>query len=180
MVPSCKANLLHRLRKGYCYVLAFFWITGLLFGIWVYDSAEDSLLVLMRGVSQYTVSIVGLLCVTLLPFLLSAIAVFYSMPQLIFPICCLKGFLFSFVSVGVMQSFGSAGWLLRGLLLFSESTTMPLLYWYWTYCLSDRQRKCGYQMMYVLALSFLTASMDYRFISPFLVQMISNLERVNG
>lgn len=159
-------------RKACRFILAFFWISGLICGFLVYLSAETSLVPLMHSILSETVSIVSLLCVTALPFLLSIFMVFFSKPWLILPICFCKAFLFSFVSIGILQLYGSAGWLIRFLLLFSDCVTVPFLYWFWLRCLTRTDLFFGCTSAFLLALGFLIGSMDYRIISPVLARLI--------
>ena len=68
------------------------------------------------------------LCLFLsLPFLLTC--VFWILgPAFLFPICYGRAFLFAFVHTLFFISFGSAGWLLRWLFLFSDCMSLPLFY----------------------------------------------------
>ena len=86
---------------------------------------------LMRGAMDSAVSIVSALCVLLLPLFFSALAVYFSKPKLLYGIAFLKAFTFAFVSAGITSGFGSAGWLARRLLMFSDSLSLPLLWLYW-------------------------------------------------
>ena len=166
------SGLPYKLRKGYRFVLAFFWIVGLLCGITVYISAEDSLFPVMRSISFHAVSIVSLLCVNLFPFLLSAFAVSSSKTVLMLLICFSKAFLFSFVSLGISQTYGSAGWLIRSMLLFSDCLTTPMLYWFWLRHLPENRPYVGWETFGMSALGILIGSVDYRIISPFLASLI--------
>lgn len=160
-------------RRKHCgWFLASLWILGLSSGIWAYASAGDSVTSLMRGTVSGAVSIVSLLCVTGLPFLLSAFAVFISCPWLIFPLAFLKGVLFSFTAMGIIVTFGSAGWLIRQLLCFADVAAMPLLYWFWLLCFRTGEWFGGMQLMLTAALLFLLGSIDYCLISPYLANLI--------
>ena len=172
------AQFLHRdslqiLRKGSTFFLAFFWLSGLICGILVFLSAGNSLIPLMRSALSAPVSIVGLLCVSMLPFLLSVFAVFVSNPRLILLVSFGKAFFFSLVSLGVIQAFGSAGWFVRWLLLFSDSVSLPLLYWYWCRYISGSREFCGWETCGVLSLGLLIGSVDYCLVSPFLALLIN-------
>lgn len=159
-------------RKGSRNHLAFSWIAGLLFGSLAYLAAGEWSLSLMRSALYAPVSIVGILCVSLLPFLISAYAVFLSNFSLLLLISFAKAFLFSFVSLGIWVSFASAGWLMRILLLFADWTCLPLLYGFWLRSLS---RRVGlWETMLVFALIGLLGSIYFRVISPFLVGLIES------
>lgn len=166
------SDLPHWWRKSCRCFLAFFWVTGLACGILVHLTAGSLLVPLMRSAACAPVSIFGLLCVSVLPFLLSAFVVFLSKPVLLLPICFGKAFLFSFVSLGIYQAFGSAGWIFRWLLLFNDCACVPLLYWFWLRYLSgDRPLYC-WEAALILSLEMLIGSVNYNIISPFLARLI--------
>lgn len=159
-------------RRGCRFFLACSWLSGLVCGILVSLSAGSLLVSLMRSTLYVPVSIVGLLCVTILPFLFSALAVFLSRPGLLLPICFAKAFLLAFVSVGILRAFGSAGWLLRWLLLFGDCASVPVLYWFWLRYISGNRPLCGWEAISMLSLGLLIGSVNYSVISPFLVRLI--------
>lgn len=165
-------DTIHRWSKGFRLYLAFSWIAGMVCGSFFYLWAGESIFILMRSVVYSPVSIVGVLCVSLLPILISAYAVFLSNLSLLLSICFAKAFLFSFVSLGILWAFASAGWLMRILLLFSEWTSLPILYWYWLRCLNPDHRVNLWETAWVCSLMLLMGSIHFRVISPFLVRLI--------
>ena len=163
---SSSAPLQERRKKDRL-LLAFFWCAGLFCGMSGYLTAGMSFLPWMRGAVLGSVSIVGLLGITILPFLISALAVSFSIPWLQLLVCFCKAFLFSFVSLGVWQAFGSAGWLAWLLLMFSDCMGMPLLYGFWLRHLSGDSAVGRLETGCYLAAFVLLGSVDYRIISPF-------------
>lgn len=170
------ARFLHHLdfplsRRTYGPILALIWASGLGCGIFCWFLADSSLFSLMRSALSCSVSIVSLLSVTALPFLLSALVVFFSCHGLLFVISFGKGFLFSFVSMGTLACFGCAGWLVQLLLCFSDLVSLPILYWFWLRCF--RYPEDGFHCIGLLtaALLFLISSLDYCLIAPFLADM---------
>lgn len=159
-------------RKGSTFFLALSWCLGLISGIVLFLFAGTQILPWMRSTAYGAVSIVGLLCVTLLPFLFSAFAVFISEPWLLLPISYGKAVLFSLISLGILQSFGSAGWLVRLLLMFSDSVSVPLLYCFWHRHISGRRKLAFSEAWNAVSLCILIGSIDYCLVSPFLAQMI--------
>lgn len=172
MTRFLSSDLLHWRRKGSKLILAFSWLLGLICGILVCLSAGNSFASWMRSTVYGAVSIVSLLFVTILPFLFSALAVYLSKPVLLLVICFCKAFLLSYVSLGVYQAFGSAGWLVRYLLSFSECMSAPLLYWCWQRYLLGKASLFGWESAYAFALAVLIGSADYCIISPFLASLI--------
>ena len=151
-------------RKGMPFVLAVCWTSGLLCGVFCYHASPLEIPSLMHRAISCSASIVGLLSAALLPALLSSFFLAFSMPWIILVICFVKAFLFSFVSIGILMSFGSAGWLLRYFLLFSDCAALPVLYWYWLHSLSGQGRACSIVCTGVVAL---VTVLDYRVIAPF-------------
>ncbi len=160
------------LRKGSRQVLAFCWISGLICGILVFLTASDSLFPLMRSIPFGTVSIVGVLYASVLPFLLSVFLVLLDRPVLIFLLCFFKAFLLTYLSLGILRHFGSAGWVFQCLLLFSELISTPLLYCFWHRNVARKVVLCWQEASAVLALVILAGSIDFCIISPFLASLI--------
>ena len=108
----------------------------------------------------------------LLPYLAVLLAAIYSKSSVLYPICFIKLFTFSFVLMGLRLAFGSAGWLVCGLLMFSDFISvlflvslcfhhihgfLPSVYW-----------DIGNRMIGIIAISLL----EYYYIAPFLAQII--------
>lgn len=127
----------------------------------------------MLGAVRGAQSIASLLMITLFPFLISAFAVSFSMAWVLFPVCFCKAFAFSFVSMGVAQAFGYAGWLVRLLLLFSDCAGMPVLYGFWLRHLPGGRPADAWETVFLLAAFLLLGSVDYHIVSPFLAGLLS-------
>ena len=153
-------------------LLSSLWIMGLLSGIWVFAASDPSVISLMRSAVYSPVSIVGLLFVTGLPFLLSAFAVFLSCRWLVLSIVFCKGICLSYVSLGVMLSFGNAGWLICLLAGFSDAVAAPLLFWFWMTCFEDNDPLRRYKCLMTAAIVILAGSVEYSLIQPFLAELL--------
>lgn len=159
-------------RKWRRIVLAFLYCAGLLIGAMLAVQASDCFLTWMRSVEIIRMSIVGLLTVTTLPFLISALAVLISQSWLLFPICFLKALSFGFCSGGVWFVFGSAGWLGCGLLLFTDLCALPVLFCYWLRHIEGTKTALSEAALY-MSLLFLAGSLDHCLISPFAAGILS-------
>ena len=155
-------------RKWSKSILALSFIFGALFGFKLFFSAENYLTSLMGGAILCSVSIVQLLIPFLLPFLFSAIAVYLSAPWLIYAVCFLKTALFSYISCGVVSLYGSAGWLVHILFLFSDIFYLVLLYWYWIRHVSSGKAFSTAEAFRFLLAASLISGIDFYIISPFL------------
>ena len=165
-------RFLHRLCSSTA--LACCWFCGLLIGFLYGRNADPSYFYLMRMAASSCMSIVGLLTALCLPFLISALAVFLMRPQWMLLICFLKAFTFACCGCALTAAFGSAGWLVRILLQFSDCCTIPFFYWFCMRNLSGFStdtpsdlRVCGIALMIV-------GTLDFCVISPFLVKLIDN------
>lgn len=171
------ARLFHRnsppwRRKYRAAVLAFCYLSGLLSGISIFRCAGGYPDSLMRSALSAPVSIVGLLCVNLLPFLFSAFAVFVSRPGLLYLVSFADALVYGFIALGVMRCFGSAGWLIRWLLCFSGSASAPVLYFYWLRNLRSDAFSTS-KTAGIFSLLLLIGSVDFCLISPFLARLIN-------
>lgn len=151
--------------------LAFCWCAGLLGGCILSRQTDQIHFSLMREAVNRSVSIVGLFAV-LLPFLISAIAVYFTQVWLIFPVSFLKAFSFAYVAASVTQAFGTCGWLIRLLLLFTDVCTVPILFWCWLRFLNGSLNKRSAEMMLCAAICIAICGFDYFVISPFLNGLI--------
>lgn len=154
-------------------VLAVCWCVGLLFGIFVSLSAGDFLASTMHAALSGSLSIFGLLTVILLPFLLSALAVSISMPILLIPIVFLKAFLFAFTGMGILTAFYAARWVLAGLLLFCDTLTQPLLWWFWLHAIPNGGSFLLRRALICVIGTVLVGLFDFYFVAPFLANLIS-------
>ena len=155
-------------RKELSMVLAACWFCGLLCGVFYFSICNDSVVSLMHRMVLCSASIVGTLSACFLPFLLTLYFVAISKVWAVFGICFFKSFLFSFVSIGCLTTFGSGGWLLRYFLLFCDCVVLPALLWYWMRFISAPFRACWTVTTIAFAIAILLiAALDYRIIAPF-------------
>ena len=131
MFPWHFRNLLKERCKVSRYLLAFFWISGLVLGCVYFQKYQMVFLPLMRTVRFDRVSIVGIAVSVFLPFLFSAFAVYIQKPILIYGICFIKAFILAFSAYGLTVSFADQGWLVRTVLLASDFCMIPILFWFW-------------------------------------------------
>lgn len=171
MRGHCYSNKLHFFRKGYRLYLAIFWIAGFLTGMWSWFSAGPCCLSMMRTTPNGCMSIVGLICVNILPFLFSAFAVYVSIPEMIFPLCFCRAFFTFVLSLGIMQSFPCAGWLFC--ILLQGCITDPLLYFYWLRIVTPKRHLCHpLAFLGIMVAVILAVSMDFYIISPVLEELL--------
>lgn len=172
MARYSSADMPYLHRKHSCFYLALCWFWGLLCGAVFFQHSRPFALSLMRSAIGAPVSIVGLFCIGFLPFLFTAFAVYISQPRLLLLTCFCKACAFSFAFAGIYEAFGSAGWLLRILLLFSDSVYTLFLYCLWLRLLSGRQFRCFSDTVIYFLIAVWTCGVDYYIIAPFLAELI--------
>lgn len=164
----------HKCRS--CVVfLAFLWICGLFCGMFFVSVAEDAFLPLMRTVAYSRVSIVGLAAVLVFPLAISAATVYLTVPAFLFPICFFKAFSFGCCLYSVSVAFGSAGWLVRVLLLFSDSCMMVPLLWFWCRHQAGNRDLIKQDLVVCASCAALIGATDYFLISPYLAELMNHL-----
>ena len=159
-------------RKQYIF-LALLWLIGLLLGACLAICADPPFTSLMYSAMESPVSIVRLLAVTVLPFLLSAFAVYFHVSRLVFPICFLKAFSLGFCTAGVAISFGNAGWLVRWLLFFTAFSSAPVLLWFFQKCLEGNSGQIWRHFGCACACVAVIAGVDCCVVSPFAATLLS-------
>lgn len=147
-------------------LLCFCWILGMVLGA-VFSAGADSTFLLLMRRTDFSVSIVGLLLVAMLPFLFTAYAVFLSNRFLIIIFAFLKAFSFSYCLFGLSVVFGNGFWLAWIILMFSDLGTLPVLMWLWIHCLGPSERSLRTKFICCLSVSALVVMVDYWMISPF-------------
>lgn len=147
--------------------LAVFWVFGLLIGLYISFRTPILFFSLMRTYAYERVSILGLVLIVSFPLILSAIAVRFSTPLLFLPVAFLKAFCFSYCSNGIVLAFGSAGWLVRWLFVFSDSCAVIVLFWFWIRNIAG-DRGLFTRDFFIGVLSIiLFCCIDYFVVSPF-------------
>ena len=106
------------------------WLLALFLGTYCAFVADSSVLSLVRQTVFGRVSTVCLMSAQFLPFLIVAYAAFIPNRIMTVAVCACKMFLFTFSGALVWIAFGSAGWLIRSLFLFSDICLFPVLLWF--------------------------------------------------
>ena len=120
----------HHFRNQRIWGICFSWILGLCIGfVYSLHISADSLS-FFHLIPYNRASLMSLLLIIILPFVISAILIYYSKPFFLFFIVLFKAFCFSFCSCSIIITFGWAGWLIRWLLLFSDSCSVVLWLWF--------------------------------------------------
>lgn len=149
-------------------VLLMLWIFGIILGAAAGGAASSESVSLMRRVLFAPVSIVGLLICAVLPFAFSFAAVLSGRARLIYLLCGLKGFSFAYTGSLCLACFGSAGWLVRAFLLFSQIATVPALWYVWLSLCKGREKLGRTGFGFLSAHVLVAVLLDYFMVAPYL------------
>ena len=156
--PQCKCTLT---------ALACSWLFGSCFGLWAAKSTVMDLSALNAALQNE--ASVSIFAVMLFPFVVSILLVYMRQSWLLTVIALFKSFSFVYVSRILMKDFGSAGWLVQLLIMFSDCASLPLLWWLWCRLLYLKKRETLFSLSIPPVLAAISIGiMDDRFISPIL------------
>ena len=149
-----------------CFV-CFTWGVGLLLGWYMTEQIPLETLSLMRVLSVEHVSIVSVLAVQLLPFFICVLLFQHVPPYFVLPVVLTESIQFSYCGCLLTLIYGSASWLVVGLILFTSTLSAPLFLWF---CLRRPKYKRSSDRMFVYGTAIALAVLgvvDYFAVSPF-------------
>lgn len=148
------------------------WLCGLAGGVFIATGLDHTHFLLMRPSNLYGLSIFRQLAAVYLPFLFAAYAVSIDNPKLLLVLCFVKAFAFSFCGCLVFNAYGTAGWLVRLLLLFTDVFTIPVLIWYCLRHIDSQIYSAKRDLIICILLITIVVCFDYFVISPFTAELI--------
>lgn len=153
--------------------LAFFWISGLLFGALYSFSTIDYFSSLMRMLLHSRVSIVSF--VFILSFHLIVLsASFRFLPKpFFFLLSFLKAFVYSFCLVCTYLSFGTAGWLIHFLLTYTDTCTIIPFLWFSLRSILGYSHTLKRDAVVYLSIYIAVYVIDLLWVSPYWTYVIS-------
>ena len=159
-------------RKNGIVFLAFISFLGCLTGVFAALGAGNCIFPVMRIAVYSRVSIVGLLSTVFLPFFLSAIAVLFFNPRILYGLCFCKMFSFGFCISLLQQCFGTAGWFVCFFLLFSDGWVLFTFFLFWVRYLGGSKNNIFTFSCFCFISTVVICSLDYFLISPFWALLI--------
>ena len=147
--------------------LAFLWISAMLAGILVcsVDSRIHSLMLVAPGCS---LSIVGVLVITILPLAISIAGLAANKFAILYIIYIIKAFTSGYLLFAILRVYGSAGWLMHLLLLFSDNMTNFLILWITFRHIKGKSNTFLFDALICTTISIAIGITDYLFVAPFL------------
>lgn len=104
------------------------WIVGAGAGVIAFRANKALFLSLMRGASVNTVSVFGTLVSIIVPFLVTVFCLRRNAWFAVYIIVFVEAMSYSVCSSAIFYLYGSAGWLVQFLLLFSQNASVVLLF----------------------------------------------------
>lgn len=147
------------------------WCVGLFWGV-LCPGVSEIHTSWMRACLDSRVTIVGLLLVPLSPLLISAVAVYLSCPYLLCPLCFCKAFTFGLCAFAVASAYGSAGWLVQFLFMFTDCLTLPALCWFWIRHADGNKGSLRKDILCCTIWFLAIGIVDYRAVLPLLKEII--------
>ncbi len=149
------------------------WLLGLIAGLLVALRTATTFNSWTLSLQYSDLSVIGFLATLIFPYLLSAILFRVSTWKAVLPLIFLKAFSYSWCAIAIVRVFVYSGWLLRLLLLFSDSLSVVLLLWFWIRnCNSDTAGRHR-DLLLCLVLTLIIGCVDCSLISPFGVYLLS-------
>lgn len=161
-------------RKFRRLTLAFFSLCGVSVGVITAYHADPYFLHMMRMAASMPVSIVGLSGVIVFPFLTTAVVSYIEKPSLLFPLSFLKSLLYSLAITSTCVNYSFSGWLVSGLLLFTDNTTFFLLHWYWARYINGFHKTAISDLLFIFLLALMIGIADLLLVSPYLTTLMKS------
>lgn len=155
------------------YIIGFLWSFGMSVGILMAFGAEPHISSWMCVLSDDNVSILGLLLVTLVPFLVSCIAIRFHLLPILFAVAFVKSFIYSYCRCLILQIFANAGWLFNFLVFFSDTLATFVLLFYWYYGLHNTKSIGWKALLMCVCVVVLFCIIDYCVIAPLLIEIMA-------
>lgn len=147
------------------YLVILTWMLGLLSGF--YFVRVTSLASLVYSFFNMRISILGLLILLVFPLLLSYIISTINHFRFILPIIFLKAFSFMYCYGCISFAYGSAGWLVAGMVLLSDGFLVICLIQFWFHLAFNQVYSLRrFLASYVVPL-LLIGCFDYYVVSPY-------------
>lgn len=163
----CKNSILCAL------LISCFWIAGFLLGSYYGLRLTDKSCFLLHNAVYNPASFFSLYLVLFSPFILSTLLIRSHIPFATLLITFTKALSFGFCACGTVVAFSSAGWLIRSLLLFSDSIIVVLLLWFWIRNIAHSGNHLNADISICAVFTFTISCIDYFAVSPFLDALLN-------
>ena len=164
-------NVFLRSRTGYARLTIFVivWTIGLSLGLFLGSRGASAFSSSLRAASASKLSF-GVL-ISMLPTVLCILLWYFDLPYLIFPLSFLKAFFDGFILFSSAYAFGSALWLVYGLLFFTDRCMNVVFLWFSSLVLHN-EGEAKRIVPFLIVLMIMIVSVDYFLISPWLYKLM--------
>ena len=148
------------------------WVMGLVAGIlcsvllWTANSSD------LRNWTVSYPTVFGFTSTLAVPIVFAVTAVLSDRRHLLYPLLFFRSFTAVLWGSAVTLAFGSAGWLIRFLFLFSDIFTAPLYFWFCSRRLSEKTPPLLQDLILVSLGSLMIGLIDITLVSPFLLSLL--------
>lgn len=163
----------HSLNCNYrVVILAIFWLLGIALGYMFATFVAQNAQFIFRSYIENQTSVLRLWVVHFFPFICAVFAHRFSLFYIFYLLNFVKAVSYSFCNFCVIFAFGSAGWLVRILFLFTDAFSSLLLFYFSLGCLCNRSiRKTEYLIIFFSVA--VVCIIDGLTVSPFLSSLFS-------
>lgn len=160
-------------RKIGIITLFLVWLLGILVGISIFRLQRTVFASMMLSASCATVSIVSLSSIVILPFSVTAIAVVFSKPYILFALCFMKSALYSLSVISIYSVYSSAGWLAQWVLLFLDNCSTVALWMLWINSFTTEKTRLMKALALCCSVCTIFWVLDCHIVSRFAVSVFS-------
>ena len=147
------------------------WLFGLLAS--AYFVHQTTFASLMCSVLFLRISIFGLLTSLAIPLFLTYILLRFFSFYYVLPLVFLKAFSFMCCYFGITSAFGNAGWLVSGMVLFSDFFLVTLLLLQWFNAATGKMYSPEKYLVVYCILPIIVVCFDYLVVSPYAAMLLN-------
>ena len=173
MVCFFRSRFLPSPSKNIATVLAITITLGSLLGAYCGYNFGNRTQVLLPIAIRERGSFISLILVMSLPLFASLLAIYVRLNWLTVPIVLIKAFAVSYLGSCIQRFYNDSGWLISFLFLYSDFLTLPILCWFWLCSGNDTSVKLQRCFGIAFISLFGIALFDYRFVSSYLIYLLS-------
>ena len=170
------------LRQNRCFgrcsfrviILAFLWTASYIVGT-VCSYNDIYIVSMMRRAISCPVSIVGLCAVLFLPLLISVLALLFKKRTVIYIYTAIKAYFSGAAIYAVCAAFRYAGWLIRLLLLFSDTVSCVLILFLLIRHIDDIKSSFRRDVLLSFIAVVICGCIDYLLVTPFLMSLAGHI-----
>lgn len=161
-------------KKAYAIItVCGLWMFGLFLGKFAAVASDAASVALVRSSTTFTPILVFQIIGQLLPLAITFLLVHYRCVKFLYAVISAESFCFAYVAFLCVRAFGSAGWLVYRILLFSECINTFLLLWLWVNVIIDPRSFTLRKFCFISLIMCLLTLFDGLVCSKFLISVLT-------